>query len=145
MPVSQFKPPPLLRGNGDLEVIGPLDLEFDETDLVGEVVIRFLLVQDVENEQPIMVDGVATWRPEQGGSWQITVPKARMPRTLTAADPLDPKKGICRAIGQAIVIRRAPVDPDDPEFDPDDPDPPVFDSFTWCVKTKIAKEEQLES
>jgi hypothetical protein len=140
MPISQFKPP-RLKENGDLEVRGPFTLEFDAKWLVGDVVISFLIVQDVDGHPPILINGVATWRPERGPDWHATIPAAKMTRQLTTADdppdPANPRKGRCRGIGQAIVFRQPEPAA---EADPANPDPPIFDSFTWCVTTKVVPE-----
>jgi hypothetical protein len=130
MPVTQFNKPKLLS-NGCLDVSGPFDLEFDPAQLQGEVTIRFLLVQDVEGEAPVIVDDVAGWT--GGPNWQRTVAASRVDRRLRASPVPDSpdKEGLCRGIGQAIVIRHVPPAPGRK------PEPPIFDTITWCVTTEV--------
>jgi hypothetical protein len=135
MPFSQFTNPRLLP-TGELEVGGPFDLEFDLAQLQGEVTIRFLIIQPVQGEQPVVIDEVTSWTVADGQTWLKTVPASRVDQRLKASPALgtDEKKGKCRGVAQAIVIRNVPpATPGDPA------DPPIFDSFTWCVTTEVLR------
>jgi hypothetical protein len=118
MPVSQFNNP-ILRPDGDLEVSGPFDPEGAE--LVGDVTIRFLLIQKAEadDDPPLIVDGVTSWTPGQG-DWEQRISADRVPPGFRGGGTK------VRGIGVAVLVRR--IDPDDP---------PAVDTLTWCVTKEV--------
>ncbi|HZO96407.1 MAG TPA: hypothetical protein VFB42_03455 [Gaiellaceae bacterium] len=128
MSTTQFNRP-ILRavagGERELEVSGPFTLEFDPAQLQGEVTIRFLLIQEVPGSAPVVVDGVTGW--SGGDAWRKTFAPGTFDARLRASPAgSSGTEGLCRGIGQAIVIRKLPGE-----------DPPFFDSVTWCVTTEV--------
>ncbi len=63
MPVTNFANPKLMP-NGSLDVSGPFKDSLPQ-DLIGDVTIRFLIVQQPEKRdaKPVIVDHVARWIP----------------------------------------------------------------------------------
>jgi len=134
MPVTQFSKA-TLWSNGCLDVSGPFKLEFPEEQLQGEVTIRFLLIQDRDGPEPVIVDDLASWTRGSPEVWQKTLQPGDFDSRLRASPVPDSpgKEGLCRGIGQAIVIRNIPPEPGKP------PDPPVIDTLTWCVTTEVVQ------
>jgi hypothetical protein len=106
-----------------LEVTGPATLTAEEqARLVGDVVVRFLLIQDPEegSTDPVWrFDGVAGL--VAAGTWGRTYDT--FPPGLRA--------GKVRGIATAVMI----LDP--PSGTPAPVPPPSFDTVTWCVTIDV--------
>jgi hypothetical protein len=137
MPHSEFKNP-VFRPDGRLEVRGPFRLgEVRPEDVQGEILIRFLLMQDIPATDPagpkrIIVNGAASLEPTGvDDEWHTVLEPARCGDLRGSTQTGN--EGRCRGIGQAVLFRNQPgtnpVDLDDP--------PPLFDTVTWCITTEV--------
>jgi hypothetical protein len=121
MPNSEFYNP-ILLSTGDLVVSGPFKPAVAEgLQVFGEVTIRFLIIQHLQGQQPVVVDEVASWT--SGDSWEKTVPASRVAGLQV---------GEVRAIGIAIVVWQF-----DPPTPPAPREDPAIETFTWCVKREV--------
>jgi hypothetical protein len=126
MPVTQFNDP-VLRSDGSLDVSGPFILDSGERDrILGDVVIRFLVVQDHDPSQPAgaaeaAVEATATWTDSDGDEWRHVVPASKVSGFEVGAT--------VRGIGLAVLLKKPP------SFSPTEP--PLFETITWCVSKKV--------
>jgi hypothetical protein len=134
MAVTQFDEATLLS-EGGLEVSGPFDPQIPPGgEVLGDVKIRFLLIQERDEGPPVTVDDWATWRSGMENRWKATVSKD----TLDALPHRFQEGKIARAIGLAVLVKRIP--PPNPSDPPGPPDPPVFETVTWCVNVVVKPE-----
>jgi hypothetical protein len=121
--------PPIIKRDGTLYVHGPFNPQVPPGGaLVGEVNIRFLVIQEaeIEGDPPVMVDGWTTWK--SGNDWEHTVPAKVIPKGLRAGVAV-------RGIATAVLVKRTP-----PPAPPERPSPPFIETITWCVDKKVAAE-----
>jgi hypothetical protein len=115
MPGSEFNDP-ILEQNGDLKVSGPFKPEVD--DFVGEVLIRFLVIQEAQGGGPAaVVQDLATWKSGDGDNWEKLIPASELPPGL--------RPGEARGIGLGVAVLRGR--------------PPSFETRTWCADTTIIR------
>jgi hypothetical protein len=126
MPVTQFDDP-VLHSDGRLAVGGPFILTPDERQrLVGDVIIRFLVIQDADRNQSqgaasCVVEGTATWTRNEPDHWDHVVSADRTQGFEVGAR--------VRGIGLAVVLKQPPATSPD--------EPPFFETVTWCVSKHV--------
>src|SRR5215207_2761710 len=94
----------------DLVVRGPFRAGAADGELVGDVTIRFVLVQRPENvgDRPVIVNGTTSWRPGLS-EWRTKIPRSELAGVLrptptsTTQGPPD-EDDLVRAVGVAIVV-----------------------------------------
>lgn len=129
MAVTQFDDP-VLTTDGRLVVRGPFVLTAEERQrLVGDVVIRFLVIQDADRNRDqgsvgdAMAEDTAVWKVGEPNAWERVVPADRAPGFAVGAR--------VRGIGYALLVMRSAADSPD--------EPPSFQSITWCVSKKVVQ------
>jgi hypothetical protein len=128
MAITQFDDP-VLESDYSLSVGGPFLLTPDERSrLIGDVVIRFLVIQDHKLNEGIatddaMAEGIATWPAGGPSLWQGSVLSHHISGTFV-------KGARVRGIGTAVLVFQSPT--------PSPDEPPSIDTITWCVAKKVA-------
>ena len=139
-----------------LEVGGPFTLSWPKNQLYGPVTIRFLLIEDVDEDPakndrpPAIVDSSVNYNAASNlvtdiatgistGAWSTDVDLERSSNLdqLVADGHLAERVlpgGKYRTIGEAIMIRRLDRDPNKAHHEQD---PPFFLTLTWCVSKDI--------
>ena len=126
---SQFNDPER-RPNGDLDVSGPFILADGEGPLViGEVPIRFLLVQSAERNQTlgasdVTAGGTSIWTDEDGDQWTHTIPADRGGSDFVVGATV-------RGIGLAVLLKQPPASSNEQT--------PYFETITWSVEKKVVQ------
>jgi hypothetical protein len=113
-----------LVAGGKVLVEGPFETHGE---VIDDVVVRFLIIED---EKPDAIAGTATLPKSEvtkSGTGDDAISRGTFSATV-AAQGLE-KDATVRAIGILVAVKRA-----------DHPDPPAFETFTWCVKFKVADE-----
>jgi hypothetical protein len=129
MPHSEFTNPKLTQ-HGALEVGGPFAFyPGEEQQIIGEVVVRFLLMQERENQadEQWQLEGVAGLTSQD--TWGTVVPRDDVPPGLRVGVP-----NKTRGIALAVVLKKQ--DPPSPKT------PPYFETITWCVTIEIDDERE---
>jgi hypothetical protein len=126
---SQFENPILLK-NGDLKVFGPIKQPPPRQELIGDITIRFLIIQQTAKQggQPVIIDHVASWT--SGPRFETTVPKAEVKEAEDKAGRRLRVGSKVRGIAMAILVR---------QYDQDPKVPPAIETFTWCVEKKLVR------
>jgi hypothetical protein len=128
MPVagSEFNDPVLLQ-NGKLRVTGPYRPGIDNDDqLVGDVVIRYLIFKEQDEKQTVAAQGTATWKLRRKPGKQDFVDW----EDVTDAGGLVPGDRV-RAVGVAIQATK---------YDKNPQVPPSVMSYNWCVTREVKAE-----
>jgi hypothetical protein len=119
LPNSEFNAPEL-RPNGELFVSGPFTPATSPGQhLEGEVTVRFLIHQHLQNQPEVIIDGSTSLRPPVAGDWTFTFP---------------PGHGIQAGGVQCIGVMILRWDNDPPSTDN-----PGLEAYTWCVQRTVGE------